>query len=124
MSVRFAKLLRSHRRDDDLVKWKDLVIQEERHRPETIHVVMTLFEHQMNQNQFEKMNQTLLDVKALHLANDRLVRDSESYVSARDQISDSASQLQSVLAKLGPIQAGVTQTAAGKSRNPAEVTAL
>lgn len=101
MSVRFGKLLRSHRRDDELMKWKNQLLEEEKRRPETIEVVMSLFEHQMNQDQFEKAMQTSADIVELHRVNDQVVRESDSYRLARKLLSETAIEVQARLAKSG-----------------------
>ncbi len=100
MILRMAKILRSHRRDDDLVSWKNQLLKEERSRPETIEVLMSLFEHQLNQGQFDKLNGSLTDIRDLYVSNKTEIRESESYQSAKKLLSDTAISLQSRLDQL------------------------
>lgn len=94
MFLRFAKLLRSHQRDDDLIKWKDELIDKESSIPETIEVVMCLFDYKRNQNQMDQLIHISQDIIKLHRINDSKIADSESYISARKILSETADQLQ------------------------------
>ena len=48
MLVRFAKLLRSHEHEKELIAWTNQVIAEEAGRQESLEVLLITYEHQMN----------------------------------------------------------------------------
>lgn len=99
MNLRFGKLLRSHRRDADLNLWKEIVLKEVPELPETIDVVSTLFEHQMNQQKLDEAALTCQDFIALHRKNKPAVVSSESYVNVRKALIETAAQLQTRIVK-------------------------
>jgi TolA-binding protein len=94
MNLRFAKMLRTHRREDDLIAWKEELIKKETTRPETADVVMVIFDYQMNQYKYEDMIITAQDLVKLYENNNEKVRNTESYTLARKNLIETAAKLQ------------------------------
>ncbi len=94
MALRFAKLLRSHRKDTALFDWKNQLIQEETDLPETTHVITLVLDHQFNQNQLEAMIQTLGDLASIHDLQSKKKLNPENENDLRNSLAQIASGLQ------------------------------
>lgn len=101
MTLRFAKILRSHRRDADLSAWSSKMIEDRADKAETMDIVGVLLEHQKNQAQLEKMDTTLGMIRTLYKKASTELQQSESYNNVRKLILDMASDFQTKLAKAG-----------------------
>jgi outer membrane protein assembly factor BamD (BamD/ComL family) len=95
MSLRFAKLLRSHEHDADLVAWKEQLLAEESSRPETLEAVLTTYEHQLNRRQYPKLVETAQDMIRLY-KHDKTF---EAFVRARKLLLDTAESFQTMIVK-------------------------
>ena len=93
--VRFAKQLRSHGHDADLVAVKNQALQEEPSRPEDLDLVITVFENQMNHHRYQEMIQTTKDMIRLYAVNPGL----ESFPKAQKLLLDTAETIQTAIVK-------------------------
>ena len=94
MYVRLAKLLRSKRMDSDLLQLEQYLSQEEGKLPETLEVVMILFEHEMNQQKFQDATHVLKSVRQHCILTERKLIQSEPYQNARKSLTDAADRTQ------------------------------
>lgn len=97
MELRMTKILRAHRRDRELVAWKDSLLKEEKTRPETVESVMTVLEHLWNQRKLTETMEMSRDLLTLYQVNDAVYRESASFVAARKKLGDFAEELQKTL---------------------------
>jgi cellulose synthase operon protein C len=95
MFLRFAKLLRSHGHELDLVKWKNQILESESDRPEALDVVITAYEKQLNQRRFVQLVDTARDMERLYKKHKRY----EAFTSAQKLLLDTAEQLQAHIIK-------------------------
>ncbi len=95
MLVRFAKLLRSHGREQELDQWKELVLARESDRPESLEVVLTVFENQLNRRRFQQLPATARDLVPLAAKHPGF----EGFPRAQKLLIDTAEQLQQILVK-------------------------
>lgn len=104
MNLRFAKLLRSRLREADLVSWKNELIQKEPLQPETMDVVLTLFDHLWDQNRLAEISSACQDIENLYRFNSRqnALLQSDSYLAARNALTARAEKLQTAILKAGP----------------------
>lgn len=103
VAVRFAKLLRSHGRDTDLVALRDLLIQEEYARPQTLEVAAMTFEYFYNQRAFPKMEEAARQFALLDRKTEGRMRTQEdyrtAYVDAQKMLLATADRLQALSVK-------------------------
>jgi TolA-binding protein len=93
--LRFAKLLRSHDHEPELVALKDQLLVTEPDRAETLEVALTSFEHQLNRRRFPELVETARDIVRLHGKNPKL----ESFRKAQKLLLDTAEQLQALVVR-------------------------
>ncbi len=96
---RFARLLRAHGKEAELVAWKDLVLKEEIERAEAIEVVMTWFDDRLNRRKYLELQSVAQDVERVIQANRKVARDWESYRVAVDTLIGTAQELQKIVIK-------------------------
>ncbi|MBI2711622.1 MAG: tetratricopeptide repeat protein [Bdellovibrio sp.] len=103
MILRFAKLLRSRQREADLALWKTEMIQKVGALPEAMDVVITLFDHLWDQRRVSEIPAACSDIQTLFRMNAKnpALTQSESYVSARNALTQRAEVLQDVIVKQG-----------------------
>ncbi len=65
MYSRFAKLLRSHDHETDLVTWKDQVLLNESERPESLDVLLTTYEYQHMKRRYPQLVESARDMVKL-----------------------------------------------------------
>ncbi len=105
LALRFAKLLRAHREDVSLTQWKLILTQKQHQLPETLDVIALVLDHQLNQNQWSEMRQTLSELSAIERNPPRSSQIATSTIHFRQSLSESASQLQTQLQHTdGPAQ--------------------
>jgi outer membrane protein assembly factor BamD (BamD/ComL family) len=66
MIVRYAKLLRSHDHRADLHAWKSIVLAQESKRTESLDVLLSTYEYQMNRQFFADISATAAELAAHH----------------------------------------------------------
>lgn len=98
MALRFAKILRSHGHEADLVLWKDQFIESESARPESLDIVLTTFENQVNKNRFQQLTESAQDMVRLSQANKKF-KEFDSYPKAQKMLLDTAESYQALLIK-------------------------
>ncbi|MEO5969045.1 MAG: tetratricopeptide repeat protein [Bdellovibrionia bacterium] len=92
MNLRFAKLLRAHRKDQDLFSWEQTIMKKEPKRPETIQVVTTLFEHLWNQSLYDQMLAEGKDIEQSYKALDPKDRETDGAIEARKLLLEAANK--------------------------------
>jgi TolA-binding protein len=92
MNLRFAKLLRAHRKDKELFSWEQMVMKKEINLPETIQVVTTLFDHLWNQSLYEQMLSVGKDIELSYKAIDLKERETEGVIAARKTLLEVANK--------------------------------
>ena len=95
MVLRFAKMLRSRGNELDLARWKDQVLVSELARPETVDIVATVFEHQLNKRRYEQVVATAEDLIKLYAKQGS----SPNFVKAQKMLIDAAEGLQTLIVK-------------------------
>jgi tetratricopeptide (TPR) repeat protein len=95
MSLRFAKLLRSHGHEADLNAWKKEFLSAESARPESLDIAMTVFENQLNKRRYEQVVETAQDFVALRAQHEK----TENFAKAQKLILDTAEGLQTIIVK-------------------------
>lgn len=95
VSLRFAKLLRSHGHEADLIYWKNKNVSEEADRPETLEIVTLTYENQFNRRRYSQLPDTLRDLGTLYKQHPEFL----NFPAARKQILDSAESLQALAVK-------------------------
>ena len=95
MLLRFAKLLRSHGHDADLIAWKDQVLQSESERPETFDVLIVAFEHQLNHQRYKELLKSSQDM--VILSKNKISR--ESLLKGQKLLLDTAEGMQKLIVK-------------------------
>ncbi len=95
MVAKYAKLLRSHNHDQELLAWKNLVLAEEAEHPETLDVLVVTYDHQRNHGRFDELIALAGDMVRLY----RLHPLHEGFEPARRNILDTADFLQRQIIK-------------------------
>ncbi len=95
MLVRFSKLLRANGHETDLAEWKSTVLASESSRPETLDVVLTVYENQFNKRRFPQLIQSAHDIVALYQQHPKY----ESFSKAQKLLLDAADALQNQIVK-------------------------
>lgn len=90
MFSRFARLLRSHSHEADLLKWKDQILAKESDRPESLDVLVTTYEYQLNRRLYKPLIDSTLDMVRLY----RKHPEYEGFSKAQKLILDTATSLQ------------------------------
>jgi TolA-binding protein len=98
MLLRYAKLLRSHAHDADLITWKNLALKEE--APETLDVVIVAYEHLQNRRNYPELTKTAEDIVALYNRSKHSKAGMyESMPKAQKMLLDTAEAMQSLIVK-------------------------
>jgi TolA-binding protein len=95
MLLRFAKLLRSHSHERDLMSWKERVLADFSDSPESLDVVILTYEFALNQHKYDRVvacAQDMVKLWAKHKAY-------ESFGKAQKQLLDTAEGLQQLIVK-------------------------
>ena len=95
MLARYTKLLRSHGYEQDLIRFKDMIMKEESKRPETLDVLVTVFDFQVGKRRYTQAQDTASDLIALHKQSPAL----EGWPKAEKLILDTADDLQKTIVK-------------------------
>ena len=95
MIQRFAKLLRSHSHEADLIAWKDRVLLTESERPESLDVLLTVYEFQQNKRAFSQLVETAQDMIKLYGNHPKY----ESFGHAQKMLLETAEGLQQIIVK-------------------------
>lgn len=95
MLTRFAKLLRSHGHEADLIAFKNQTLKSEPERPETLEVVLITYEFQLNKHRYDKLTDSAQDIVRLH----RKETPEETSKKAQKLLLDTAEGLQAAILK-------------------------
>ena len=98
MTVRFAKHLRAAGMQDQLNSWKNHLIKNEVARPETIEVVMILFEDEINKRRMDLLGGTAMDFVRICRAAPK-VKTFDAYFKAQKMLLDTAEKIQALTIK-------------------------
>ncbi|MCM2322931.1 MAG: hypothetical protein NDJ90_06680, partial [Oligoflexia bacterium] len=93
--VRFSKLLRSHDHEADLVAFKDEILRKEATRPESLEIVLTTYEFQLNKRRYQQLVQSSQDLVALYAAG----KHQAGFARAQKMVLDTAEGLQAMIVK-------------------------
>ena len=93
--LRFAKLLRSHSHEADLLAFKNEVIQKESERPESLEVVITTYDFQLNKRDYPRVIESAQDMARLWQSGKRY----DGFGRAQKQVLDTAEGLQTAILK-------------------------
>ncbi len=99
MLVRFAKLLRSHRHEAELLAFSQQMAKKEAERPETLEILLTVLEHQFNQHRFQEIAVTSRDLVELCQGNLEKFKKTESYAVVTRTLGETAERLQAMTVK-------------------------
>lgn len=105
MLLRVAKILRSHGREAELLTWRQEVLENEGHRPETVDVVMTTFEFFIGHGRYHRLPELASDLVALQtrdrsgLTKEQKESLKESQLKARELLLSTGKQLQALTLK-------------------------
>lgn len=95
MILRYAKLLRSHGHAEDLIAYKNVLLESQSNRAETFEVVTIVFEDQLNHRRFEKLSATADEIAAFQ----RREKSPEALQKAQKLLLDSAAEIQKLIAR-------------------------
>lgn len=95
MLLRFAKLLRSHSHESELMGWKDQVLASHSQHPEALDIVILTYEHQLNKYNYGKVVDCARDMVALYARH----KGYESFPKAQKHLLDTADGLQQLVIK-------------------------
>jgi tetratricopeptide (TPR) repeat protein len=95
MLTKFAKLLRSHGHEQLTIEWKSEVLRSEHKRPESLDVVLTAYDFQLNKRRFKQLTETAQDIVRLHDQHAGY----EGFKRAQKMLLDTAEGLQAVIVK-------------------------
>lgn len=95
MLLRYAKLLRSHSHDLALNAWKDHVLVSESDRAESLDVLLTAYEHQLNNRKFALLTDSAQDMVRLYKTHPQF----EGFIKAQKALLDTADLLQKMVIK-------------------------
>jgi|GEM_PF-1101778 len=95
MIVRFAKLLRSHNHDEDLITWKEKVLKSEPDRPESLDAVIVVYESQLNKRIYNQVVKSANDIAGLYANHKKF----ESFPKAQKMVLATAEGLQKDIVK-------------------------
>lgn len=93
--LRFAKLLRSHSHESDLVRWKDQVLVSESDRPESLETLLITYEFQVNKRRYPQLAESSQDIFNLYQKGKRY----EAFSKAQKLLLDTAEGLQLLIVK-------------------------
>jgi TolA-binding protein len=103
MLARFAKLLRSHGYEADLIAWKDQCLASESNRAETLDVLLTTFELQLMKRRYSQLIESSQDIVRLYTKNKDTYKVAEGetsiFVKAQKMLLDTAEGLQTLVVK-------------------------
>jgi TolA-binding protein len=95
--LRFARLLRAHNREEDLELWKKTALRDEMSRPESLEVVMTLFEDRVNKRRFEALPEVSRDLEEIVKANRKTLASWDSYPKAQELLVKTIEDLRTLV---------------------------
>ncbi|MGK5084940.1 tetratricopeptide repeat protein [Bdellovibrionota bacterium FG-1] len=95
MFLRFAKLLRSHDREIDLLEWKKQTVTSYSQLPESLDVVMLTYEFELNHRHYDQVVNCAHDMVQLYSTN----KTHASFPKAQKQLLDTAEGLQNLIVK-------------------------
>ena len=95
MIYRFAKLLRAHGHEADLISWKNEIIAQEYKRPEALDVILTTFENQINKRRYVEQIDTVQDIVTLF----QKCKGAYSFSKAQKELLENAEAFQGIILK-------------------------
>lgn len=97
LALRFGKLLRAHRQDRALIEWKNRLIKEEKQLPETLDVIALVLDHQLNQNQWEELKETMADLSSVYRLEPKNLTRAQTESPLHPALLEAAKELQKQL---------------------------
>ena len=95
MIIQYSKLLRAHALGDDLIVFKNVLVESQPDRPETFEVVTIAFEDQLNHRRFEQLVALANEVASFQ----KRAKNREVLEKAQKLLLDSAEEIQKLIAK-------------------------
>lgn len=99
MILRFAHLLRAHDHGEELLFWKNEVLQKDPKREEMIDILISVFEFQLNKRRYNEIKDTAQDLVKVYRLNRAQVEKLESYKKAQNLLLDTANKIQGWIVK-------------------------
>ena len=98
--IRFAKLLRSHDMQKDLLSWKNQVLDQEWERNESLDVLVLTYEFLQNKRNYPEMIHSAQDLIGLYkkMGREKLAKN-EAFGKSQKMILDTATTLQALIIK-------------------------
>lgn len=98
MLSRYARLLRAGGFEEPMLAWKERSLKEEIGRPESIDVVMTVFEHRVTRHEYSQLPVLANDLVHIYDTSAKL-RDSTAFDNARKTLVATTEELQGLVLK-------------------------
>ena len=95
LALRYAKLLRSHAHENDLMAWKNDFLTSEPERPEGLDIVLLAYENQQNRNRYPELIKCAQDIVDVYKNHKRF----PSFGRAQNMLLETAGALQSLIIK-------------------------
>ena len=95
MLLRFAKLLRSHSHEADLMSWKNQVLASQARFAESLDIVILTYEFELNGRKYPQVVECAKDMATLYASH----KTYESFPKAQKQVLDTAENLQALIVK-------------------------
>lgn len=98
MLSRYARLLRAGGFEEPMLAWKERSLKEEIGRPESLDVVMTVFEHRVTRHEYSQLPVLANDLVHIYDTSTKL-RDSTAFDNARKTLLTTTEELQGLVLK-------------------------
>ncbi len=95
MFLRFAKLLRSHGHEENLIRWKDEILHSEMGTPESLEVVLITYEYFFNKRKYAQLVEFSRDFLKVYKKHPEF----DAFTKVHKTLLETAENLQSVLIK-------------------------
>jgi tetratricopeptide (TPR) repeat protein len=99
MAFRYAKLLRAHTHDTDLLNWKNQLIHEEYQRPETLDVILLTMDYFLNNKQLDRVLECAANIAQVDQLSKKTMRTFLNYPAIQTQILAVSDRLQKMILK-------------------------
>lgn len=99
MNLKFARLLRSHRHDQELIQWKNAIVDRYPRQDSSFGVLLTVLEHQWNHRRFDELVKTSVALTPLYLENRKNLSTFPSYQETQKFLADTTQSLRKMILK-------------------------
>ncbi len=103
MNLRFSKLLRAHGHDSSLISWKNLIFEREPKLPETLEIILTVYEHERDKKRFKNLTSLTKDIVSFYNKNKKEIEENKEilkvYKKSQNTLISSANELQKLIIK-------------------------